>query len=223
MNKWIICSDFDGTICLPDSSDYLLSQFAPPEWNELDKAVWAGRITERECYARQIAMLRVTWPEARAALLKGVKIRDGFQEFVEWTRRRNVPLVILSSGLRVLIDELLAHAGISHLQVEAHGIRIAGDRWTLVPHPGARLEEHCSHCKCAHLAAYQERGLRVIYIGDSFTDLCPSRRADMLFATFRLAEACQRQNVPFFSFETFQDVKRTLDAVLTTTIQEPKQ
>ena len=53
MTDWIVCSDFDGTICIPDSSEHLLRLFAPPEWKLLDEAVWAGRMTEREAFQQQ--------------------------------------------------------------------------------------------------------------------------------------------------------------------------
>ena len=220
MSDWVICSDFDGTICIPDSSDYLFSRFAPEEWRELDEAIWAGQLTEREGYQRQIALLRATWPEARTALREGVKIREGFREFVQWTRAHGIPFVIISSGMRPLIDELLEHAGVRDVMIESHGARINGNRWELQFHPGARLAEHCSHCKCAHLEAFRQAGKRVIYIGDGFTDVCPARHADMLFATHKLAEVCAKNGRPFHFFSTFFDIERTLDAFFHTTTQE---
>ncbi len=223
MTDWVICSDFDGTICVPDSSDFLLSRFASTEWKALEDLTWAGTMTERESYQRQIALLNVPWPEARAALLEGVQIRPGFREFVTWTQARKIPFVILSSGLRPLIEALLQQAGIQDVRVESHDLRMTDNRWEVILHGGARLEEHCSHCKCAHLVDYHADGRRVIYIGDSFTDLCPSRHADVLFATDRLAESCEQSGLPFFPFTTFHDVRQRLDTLLYPINQESPQ
>ena len=220
MSGWVVCSDFDGTICMPDSSEYLLERFAPPDWKNLDEAVWGGQITEREAFQKQISLLRVTWDDARVAVREGVKIRDGFKHFVQCCRARDLPLVILSSGLRPLIEELLQREGIAGLPVESHDVLIDHDRWNLILHRGRRLAEHCSHCKCAFLTEQQTAGRRVIYIGDGFTDLCPARLADMLFAADRLAEACRMNQTPFHLYTTFHDIERTLDAVFPLTTQE---
>jgi 2,3-diketo-5-methylthio-1-phosphopentane phosphatase len=213
MSGFSVCCDFDGTICIPDSCDYLLSKFAPPEWKELDDAVWRGEITEREAFQRQIALLQVTWEEARTALLKGVRIREGFAEFVGFCRARGLPLTILSSGLRELIDVLLQSAGVSGIPVLAHHAEISGDRWRVKLIDLPRLAEHCSHCKCVTVLAQKQTG-KVIYIGDGYTDLCPVQHADVVFATGRLAEECAARGRDHYSFNTFFDVEHELARLL---------
>ncbi|MFZ5432540.1 MAG: MtnX-like HAD-IB family phosphatase [Calditrichota bacterium] len=215
MSGWTICCDFDGTICIPDSSEFLLEKFALPGWKELDDAVWRGEVTEREMFTRQIELLRVTWTEARRALMEGVIIRDGFPRFVKYCREHNVPLTILSSGLRELIDELLTAAGVSGIPVHSHHTKIEGNRWQLVPWEGRRLAEHCSHCKCSFLIEQKEAGHKVIYIGDGYTDLCPIQHADIIFATGRLIDECRAGGRTFFPFETFLEIERKLDELLT--------
>ncbi|MBU0508382.1 MtnX-like HAD-IB family phosphatase [bacterium] len=205
-----ICCDFDGTICIPDSSEYLLEKFGLPGWKELDDAVWRGEITEREAFARQVSLLRVSWEEARSALHSGVRIREGFSDFMSFCRAGGIPLAILSSGLRELIDELLSRAGVSGIPVHSHQARIEGDHWTLIPWTGRRLAEHCSHCKCAYVVAEREAGKRVVYIGDGYTDLCPVQQADFVFATGRLADECRRKKQTFFPFDSFRDVEDKL-------------
>jgi len=211
-----VCCDFDGTVCIPDSCDFLLEKFASPEWKELDDAVWRGEITEREAFPKQIELLRVTWEEARAALREGVRIREGFSPFVVWCRAHEVPIQILSSGLRELIEELLDVAGVKDLPVYAHSAAIDGTRWRVVPYAGERLAEHCSHCKCVHVLREKKAGRRVIYIGDGYTDLCPAQHADVLFATGTLAEHCAATNKPFIPFSTFHDIQRELAQVIVT-------
>ncbi len=213
-----VFSDFDGTISMPDSLEFLLEKFAPPEWKSLDELVWRGELHEREATARQVSMLRVGWQEAREALLSGVRIREGFVEFSEFCKARRLPLRIVSSGLRPLIECLLASAGVSDIEIHAHGASISGGRWTMTPYPGTRHAEHCSHCKCDHLFRSASRGEHIVYIGDGFTDVCPSRLAHTLFARDSLARECERAGRAYHSFTTFLDIERTLDSMLTSQV-----
>ncbi|MCX6599937.1 MAG: HAD-IB family phosphatase, partial [bacterium] len=194
-----------------------LEKYAPREWKDLDDAVWRGELSEREAFQRQIALLRVTWEEARAALLKGVRIREGFPEFVSFCRSRGIPLRILSSGLRELIDVLLQSVGVSGIPVRAHHAEISGDRWRVKLIDLPRLAEHCSHCKCVTVLAQKQAG-KVIYIGDGYTDLCPVQHADMVFATGRLAQECAARGRPFIPFHTFFDIEHELERLI-----EPEQ
>jgi 2-hydroxy-3-keto-5-methylthiopentenyl-1-phosphate phosphatase len=214
VTDWVIFCDFDGTICIPDSCDFLLSRFADERWKELDEAVWRGDITEREAFFEQIALLRVSWPDAQSALHDGVKIREGFPAFVEFCRARQLPMAILSSGLCELIDILLKSVGVRDLPFFAHRAEISGDRWRVIPFDGLRLKEHCSHCKCAHLEAARNADKKIIYIGDGYTDLCPAPRADLIFATGKLAAALDKEHRPFIPFTTFGEIERDLERLL---------
>jgi 2-hydroxy-3-keto-5-methylthiopentenyl-1-phosphate phosphatase len=213
MSRVSVCCDFDGTVCIPDSCDFLLEKFAPPEWKTLDDAVWRGEISERDAFQKQIALLRATWEDARAALLKDVRIRDGFPEFVHFCRTRKIPLTILSSGLTELIDELLKCVGVRDVPVLAHRAEISGDRWRVKLIEIPRLAEHCSHCKCVTVLAQKQAG-RVVYIGDGYTDLCPAQHADVLFATGRLVEECTATGRTFTGYQTFFDIERRLEELI---------
>jgi 2,3-diketo-5-methylthio-1-phosphopentane phosphatase len=209
-----VCCDFDGTISLPDACDFLLQRFAPPQWKEWDEACWRGEMTEREAFPRQMGLLTVSWEQARAALLEGVKLREGFKEFAAYCRERSIPLTILSSGLTELIDALLEAHGIAGVRVEAHRLAIEPAGWRVIMRDGPRLEEHCSHCKCAFVVHEREQGRKVVYIGDSFTDVCPVRYADFIFATYKLAEECRRTGRDFTYYTTFFEIERALDTII---------
>jgi 2,3-diketo-5-methylthio-1-phosphopentane phosphatase len=214
MSSYSVCCDFDGTICIPDACDFLLQKFASPEWKQLDEQVWRGEITEREAFPRQMGLLNVSWDEARDALVAGVKLREGFAEFVEFCRDHEIPLVILSSGLTELIEELLHAHGIFGVRVEAHRLAVEPAGWRVLMRDGKRLEAHCSHCKCVSVLAEQEQGRKVVYIGDSFTDLCPVRFADVIFATYKLAAECDRLNRLYTYYDTFFEIEHALDHLI---------
>jgi len=208
-----ICCDFDGTICIPDSTEFLLEKFGQPGWKQLDDAVWRGELTERDAFTRQITMLRVTQEKALEAVRDGVRIREGFADFVAFCRAREIPLTILSSGLLLLIDVLLEKAGVGGMTVLSQDAEVQGNRWTLIPWTGTRLAENCSHCKCAFLETEKAAGRRITYIGDGYTDVCPVQRADHIFATGRLAVECARREWKYYSFESFGEIEDKLESI----------
>ncbi|MBI5059634.1 MtnX-like HAD-IB family phosphatase [candidate division KSB1 bacterium] len=212
MNDWVVCCDFDGTISIPDAVEYLLAEYADPYWKELDDRVWRGDLTERAAMMEQVSLIRASWTTARESLLRGVMIRDGFAEFVNRCRAHDLPIVILSSGLRILIEALLEKAGVHDVEIRAHEVEPLATGWRMQPYPGPRMKECCSHCKCVDVLGFKGRGKSVIYIGDGYTDLCPSAHADLLFATGTLARECERLGRPFHPFETFHAVEQALAA-----------
>ncbi len=213
MSGWTIFSDFDGTISIPDAVEFLLEKHAIGDWKALDELVWKGEISEREVMAREVSMLRVSWERARDEVLSGVRIREGFADFSHWCAVREIPLVIVSSGLKCLIAELLDTVAVKHVEILANDAVISEDKWSFVPFTGPRHGDKCSHCKCDHLIRAKAAGLKVVYIGDGYTDVCPSVHAELLFATGSLAASCTASNRPFIPFESFRDIERTLSAL----------
>jgi 2-hydroxy-3-keto-5-methylthiopentenyl-1-phosphate phosphatase len=214
LKKLAVFTDFDGTICMPDSSEYLLAKFGTPRWLEIEQEVWQGRLTEKQAFPLQLETLTVAWPQARLALREGVRVREGFKAFADYCADHQIPLTVLSSGLRNLIEDILAEEQIRPIPVFCHDVKIENEKWKFIPYAGERLEDHCSHCKCVHLEKARLQGYTIVYIGDGYTDFCPSRRADIVFATDALATAMSAEHRPFHPFETFYDIERMLDAIV---------
>jgi 2-hydroxy-3-keto-5-methylthiopentenyl-1-phosphate phosphatase len=54
----------------------------------------------------------------------------------------------------------------------------------------------------------------IVYAGDGFSDRCPVRYADFVFAKRQLIKHCQEQNITFFEFNNFGDVQARLEKIL---------
>jgi 2-hydroxy-3-keto-5-methylthiopentenyl-1-phosphate phosphatase len=54
----------------------------------------------------------------------------------------------------------------------------------------------------------------IVYVGDGYSDQCPVRYADFVFAKRHLRTYCQRQNITFFEFNHFGDVQVKLMEIL---------
>ncbi len=55
---------------------------------------------------------------------------------------------------------------------------------------------------------------RAVFIGDGLSDRCAVEAADWVFAKGALAMYCERQGVPYTTFETFADISLALEASL---------
>ena len=55
----------------------------------------------------------------------------------------------------------------------------------------------------------------LIYIGDGTSDVSAIPYADILFAKSYLAKYCSGRKISFFPYDSFDDVSRTLSAIVT--------
>lgn len=202
--------DFDGTISTRDTTDFVLSRLASPAWTDVEAAWIQGTISAAECMRRQIEMIRASHA-ALQATLEEVDLQAGFPQFVAWCEYNDVPLVILSDGVDAFIRHILARYGFDRLPVIANRLVARdADTWSL-EHP--RFQVDCcvgaGVCKCACIAQGGHQPTTV-YIGDGRSDFCASARADIVFAKSDLAAFRRAQALPFYPFDTFDDVVERL-------------
>ncbi len=68
----------------------------------------------------------------------------------------------------------------------------------------------CGNCKTRELLALRPDYQRIIYMGDGYSDMCPARHADVLFAKAHLADFCEREGLAYHPFQTFADLATAL-------------
>jgi 2-hydroxy-3-keto-5-methylthiopentenyl-1-phosphate phosphatase len=68
----------------------------------------------------------------------------------------------------------------------------------------------CANCKQAHVDSLKEKGYLTVYIGNGYSDRCPSGHADMVFAKDDLLEHCVREKIDCIKFRNFRDVEREM-------------
>jgi 2-hydroxy-3-keto-5-methylthiopentenyl-1-phosphate phosphatase len=54
----------------------------------------------------------------------------------------------------------------------------------------------------------------VVYIGEGYSDRCPSRYADVIFAKDDLLNYCRTENIPCIAWRSFADVQKRFAAML---------
>ena len=65
--------------------------------------------------------------------------------------------------------------------------------------------------KEAYTRLYLERGCRVIYAGDGFSDAAAARLAHKIFAIDGLLKYCRAENIPCSTFEKLSDIAKEIE------------
>ena len=220
-NDLVFC-DFDGTISVTDTGIAIIDALGLDEAWEVEHEWRAGRIDSMECLRRQFAMVHLS-PKDLYALLDTFPLHEDFRDFLEFVRSRGAHLVVVSDGLDFYVDYPLGRIGYATCE----GERVLERQYDCIPRfanhatvdeSGVRIEfphrspicSQCGNCKLTHLFRLRREFARVIYLGDGFSDMCPARYADVLFAKDHLAEAARRDGLRYHPFESFADVIQVL-------------
>lgn len=210
--------DFDGTLVGPNVAIQLVEAFCP-NGHELahtvDEELHQGKITLREAWARQAALLPADRiPEMSAWAVRNTPLRPGALELVGLLKKHAVPTTIVSGGLDFYIHPVLENAGIQlPVLCDAMERTPTGELRVLHPHghPTCRL---CGICKAQVTRSAAHEGVRTVFIGDGSTDRYGAEVADLVFARRRLKTYCETAHVPFYPFEEFGPVTAQLRAWL---------
>jgi len=90
--------------------------------------------------------------------------------------------------------------------------------------PGVRMrgvfpytDETCDRCACCkrnHILTLSGEDDIIVYIGEGYSDRCPSRYADVVFAKSELLEYCRAEGIPAREYTDFSDVQSGLEKLL---------
>lgn len=232
--KTIILCDFDGTITTHDTLVRILDTFAGPAWRTIDKRIISEESGNRISLKQKFSLCdpKKATKEAIVCLLKEeIEIDPYFKPFLEFLERENCEFLILSGGFSICIDIILKKYNLENLPYYANKLLFpryarqntihdgvpqsettAGEKDKLdieYPYSAENCRE-CGNCKTMHLNRYRSMGYYIIYIGDSATDRCPARYADLVFAKGYLSNYCLKEKISHVRYETFADIQACL-------------
>jgi 2-hydroxy-3-keto-5-methylthiopentenyl-1-phosphate phosphatase len=195
--------DWDGTATVVDTLWLVLAEFGDEDvFRRAGDELRAGEIGYRELMELEFSTVQgAALEEVNDWLGDHARIRPGFHELV----RRHDPLV-LSSGFEELIRPLLAREGVE-VELIANQIDPQPGGWRVIWNRERPCEVCGDWCKRAGLPAGP-----FVYVGDGYSDRCPSLAAERIFARAGLAEYLGDAGVPFEPFENLDDVLRALEA-----------
>ncbi|MFS0654369.1 2-hydroxy-3-keto-5-methylthiopentenyl-1-phosphate phosphatase [Bacillus sp. 179-C3.3 HS] len=209
MKRPIVCCDFDGTITKNDNIIRIMKQFAPSEWTKLKDAVLSKEITIQEGVGRMFQLLDSDQKEAiQSFILQDTEIREGFEEFVAYLKKADIPFYVLSGGMDFFVYPVLE--GIvekqsiycNHASFQKERIQI---EWPFAC--DSQCQNGCGCCKPSIIRQLTDENDFIIMIGDSVTDIEAAKHADFTFARDYLLNECKEMNVIHQEYETFIDLK----------------
>ncbi|KAI5306124.1 hypothetical protein KEM56_002133 [Ascosphaera pollenicola] len=226
--KIIFFTDFDGTITLKDSNDYMTDNlgFGPERRAQGNRDVLDGKRIFRDSFREMLESINTPFDECIRILTDAMKLDPYFIEFYHWTKSVGIPIVVLSSGMVPIIRALLTHGlgfepDSDHLHIVANevipreckteaDISTAGG-WTIKYHD----ESGFGHDKSREIKPYAALPANVrpilLYAGDGVSDLSAARETDLLFAKKgqHLVTYCHREKIPHTLFEDWSSILQT--------------
>jgi len=107
--KFIFFTDFDGTITEKDSNDHMIDNlgFGAARREALNVGVLLRGEPFRDAFSQMLDSITAPFPECIEALLANIRLDPGFHAFYAWAKAHNVPVVVLSGGMRPIVEALL--------------------------------------------------------------------------------------------------------------------
>jgi 2-hydroxy-3-keto-5-methylthiopentenyl-1-phosphate phosphatase len=151
-------------------------------------------------------------------ILSHAKIREGFSEFVQFTKEHNLPLYIVSGGIDFFVHPLLGDQ-VKKEHIYCNESDFSKERIVIQwPHTcDDQCDNDCGCCKPTLIRTLAEKEDFTIMIGDSITDLQAAKMVDAVIARDFLIEKCEELNISYKPFETFYDVRKHVEKLVEVT------
>jgi 2-hydroxy-3-keto-5-methylthiopentenyl-1-phosphate phosphatase len=215
MTTKVIFCDFDGTVTEKDNIVAIMEEFAPDGWKPIVNDILNENISIREGVGKLFSRIPSDKKEEIIEfVLTRSKIRDGFQEFIDFTKKENIPLYIVSGGIDFFVHPVLKDK-LNPEQIICNHSDFSDEQINITwPHKCDELcQNDCGCCKPSFIRMVDNQfsNYQKIVIGDSITDLQASKLADVVFARDYLIEKCEENKIRYTPFKTFFDVIHALE------------
>ena len=200
-NPYVFC-DFDGTITAQESLQSVFERFVPDQWAEVRQKLMDGEVTLRRGVRQMIESI----PSARypdvLAFVREMPLRPGLSEFLDFLEDRGIAFVIISGGVRGMVE-----AALGDMIRRAHRV-FAVDVDDSGPFLQVRSEfeggtELVDKVRVMEQFSADPR----IVIGDGMTDQNMAGNADLVFARGRLARYLEDNGRRYVKWQDFFDIR----------------
>lgn len=203
MYEKILFIDFDGTITKKETLDGSMKLTIDPDlYKEKHREMLNGKITLSE--ALHIGFETV--PSSKLPIImefvRTVPIREGFMELLTTMKKMNIPVVVISGGLKPYIEEKLEPYKDLILDIYSVDLDCSGEYMRLV----SDYEEAGEIMQKTKVMAKYDYEY-AICIGDSYTDFRMARASQLVFARDVLAEFLEKQSIPYEPWDDFYDIR----------------
>jgi 2-hydroxy-3-keto-5-methylthiopentenyl-1-phosphate phosphatase len=184
-----------------------MKKFAPPEWVPLKDRVLSQEMSIKEGVGSMFALLPSSKKEEITQfILEDAKIREGFTDFVAYTKKAGLPLYIVSGGMDFFVNPILKDL-IPDDHIYCNAADFTGSHIHI--HWPHTCDHQCTNeCGCCKPSIVRQVAPdhEIIVIGDSVTDLEAAKLADLVIARDLLLEKSEELGLKYKPFQTFYDV-----------------
>ncbi len=207
MKKTLIICDFDGTACSVDMGSKIIDRFAGEGWREIDRAYCTEEIGSRLAYTRVAPLFRGTRGQMVEYVHATATLDPYFEDFYRFCQEQGYDLKIASDGLDFYIEAVLRKYGLRDIEFYANSVTSWHGEGIVIDFPHLNsICGKCGTCKSSIVKRLSEQYEKIVYIGDSYSDVCPARTADLVFAKDILYEKCHNNGTACVPYENFRDV-----------------
>lgn len=224
--KVIFFTDFDGTITLQDTNDFITDNYGmgEPKRASIMQEILKEKVTFRDGFQDMLDTWNMPFPQTLDILSKNIQLDPHFKDFMTWAKSNDVPVIVLSSGMipviRMLLKQLVGEELVNELEIIANETRKIPPRNSLDEANGWTIKFHddsgFGHDKSLTIRPYakaiakmsEEDRPTLLYAGDGVSDLSAARETDLLFAKEGrdLVTYCENEGIPFTTFADWSTI-----------------
>lgn len=214
-SRMLVLCDFDGTVCTVDMGNEILNRFTDQRWNEIDRAYCAGEIGSRDAYSQVVSLFKGTKAQMLEFVRVSEKLDPHFQEFYAFCKEKRVDIKIVSDGLDFYIDAILKKYNLEDIEYFSNVLIFRNGNALSIQFPRMNiLCEKCGTCKSGVLKDYRESYDHIVYVGNGYSDVCPAKDADIVFAKDVLYDACMENGTACVCYNNFDDILVSLQQTI---------
>lgn len=223
----IVFTDWDGTVTLQDSNDYLTENlgFGRPRRLEINDEILNETKSFKDGFSEMLRSIPTPFPECIDYLLKHIELDPGFKEFFHWCDARGIPVIVVSSGMTpiiyALLEKLVGPDAVRKIDIISNGVDVRDDgSWHIVykdPDTGFGHDKLRSIREYLAQHGYTAANMPpLFYCGDGVSDLSAAKETDLLFAKHGrdLITYCRRENIPYTEFNDFAEIFAKIESIV---------
>ena len=212
--------DFDGTISRRDVGDALFETFGGQRSVIAVEQYRDKKLSAAECFRRECEACGEVDRSRLLEFLNEQEIDPAFAPFISFCRQHSLKHYIVSDGMDFYIRQILHRHGLGDVPLFANKLDLISveDSSSVRFVPSFPFtDEVCDRCACCkrnHMLTLSGEDDFIVYIGEGYSDRCPVRYADMVFAKEDLLKYCRQENISFFEYQSFADITKRLTSFI---------
>ncbi len=208
IQKFVIVSDFDGTISKKDFFTYatesILTDNDMLPWLQYKK----GQISHVNALNQIFNKIHLPKNEFDNFIDK-IEIEEYFLPTLNLCREKSIDFHIVSAGADYYILRILERIGAQNVNLLTNPSDYSQERGLELYPPNKTFEfydEDLGVSKKDFVLKLKSKGYFVLFAGDGMPDIDAAKVADVVFARDYLVDLCNRHNIQYKRFETYYDI-----------------